>query len=57
MDAFDLCFALANKPRDSHETIPAELHHALTSMLMGLATVRRSTERHGAHSWRSKIYY
>jgi hypothetical protein len=34
MDAFDRFWHWANKPRDSNETIPAELHHAVTSLPM-----------------------
>ena len=32
MDAFDRFWHWANKAVDSHETVPAELHHAVTSM-------------------------
>jgi hypothetical protein len=32
MDAFDTFWQWANKPLDSHATIPAELHHAVTSL-------------------------
>jgi hypothetical protein len=34
MEAFDRFWQWANKPVDSHETIPAELHHAVTSLPM-----------------------
>ena len=34
MDAFDRFRQWANKPVDSRETIPAELHHAVTSLPM-----------------------
>jgi hypothetical protein len=34
MDAFDRFWQWANKPRDSEETISAELHHAVTSLPM-----------------------
>ena len=34
MDAFDRFWQCANKPLDSHETNPAELHHAATSLPM-----------------------
>jgi hypothetical protein len=34
MDAFDRFRQWANKPVDSRETIPAELHHAATSLPM-----------------------
>jgi hypothetical protein len=33
-DAFDRFWQWANKPRDSQETIPAALHHAVTSLPM-----------------------
>ena len=32
MDAFDRFWQWANKPRQSHLTIPADLHHAVTSL-------------------------
>jgi hypothetical protein len=32
MDAFDRIWQWANKPLDDHSTIPAELHHAVTSL-------------------------
>ena len=32
MDAFDRFWQWANKPRHSHLTIPADLHHAVTSL-------------------------
>lgn len=52
MDAFDTFWKWANKPLDSHETIDAELHRAVTSLLEAdrhdrekvNATVARATE-------------
>lgn len=32
MDAFDRFWQWANKPCQSHLTIPADLHHAVTSL-------------------------
>jgi hypothetical protein len=42
MDAFDRFWQWAKKPVDSDLTIPARLHHAVTSLPMNGMIARRS---------------
>jgi hypothetical protein len=45
LDAFDRFKQWANKPLDSHETISAELHHAVTSLPSGASAALRGSAR------------